>query len=414
MNWLNKNSVIYQIVVDRFSTGDYSKDFLLSNKTSKEWVGGNLKGLIKRLSYLKKLGVSAVYLTPILKGKYYHGYHTIDYFEIDPHFGSKKDFEKLVKVLHKNNIKIIFDFVPNHCSDEHPFFKDAIKNANSKYKDWFVFEEWPSKYLTFLNVKELPKWNTKNEEVKNYLISVASYWIKNFDLDGLRIDHAIGLSVDFLKDLRKSLKEIKNDIVLIGEAGFARGFTCGTAETLREEDLKTIWCYESFDEKEKELLKKYLVKPDLHVLIEINDLWMLKLQEYFDAFIDFSFRDIIWALAEEKISYLEALELLEKHYKKFKKDLALITLLSNHDFNRFLYVFGKEKAIAFSSFQFIVNQPALIYYGEETGLSQESRVDNNTPYSDIEARRFMNWNSIDKKLLEHYKTLVKFKLHLKS
>jgi len=257
MDWLNKNSVIYQVMPDRFSTGNSAVDSNLSYETSKDWMGGNLKGMIKRITYLKKLGVSAVYLTPILKGKYYHGYHTIDYFEIDPHFGDKKDFEKLVKKLHKNEIKIIFDFVPNHCSDEHPFFKDAIKDPNSKYRDWFVFEEWPSKYLTFLSIKELSKWNTKNEEVKNYLISAASYWIKNFDLDGLRIDHAIGLSTEFLKDLRKELKEIKDDIVLIGEAGLARGLACGAPEVLREEDLKTLWCYESFNEKEKELIKSF-------------------------------------------------------------------------------------------------------------------------------------------------------------
>ena len=409
MSWLNENTVIYQIMVDRFSTGNTKKDFSLAGKTSKKWMGGNLKGIIKHLRYLKKLGVTAVYLTPILKGKYYHGYHTIDYFEIDPHFGNKKQFKNLIEKLHKNKIKIIFDFVPNHCSDLHPFFIDAVKNPESKYRSWFVFEKWPAEYLTYLDIKETPKFNLKNKEVREHLISVGSYWIKRFDIDGFRIDYAIGPPIVFWKELRKSLKKIKEDFAFMGEVGLGRGFTCGSPEVPKKESLKTVWCLESFSKAEKELLENYLRKPSLNLLIKLNEIWMLKLEKYFDGFIDFVFRDIIWAFAKNEINYLQALELLEEHYKKFKKKTALITLLSNHDFNRFLYVFGKEKTIAFSSFQFLIDQPALVYYGEESGLSQNSRVDNRVPYSDIEARRFMNWSDINREMFEHYQNLIKIK-----
>jgi len=367
-------------------------------------MGGNLVGIARRIDYLKKLGVNAVYLTPIFKGKYYHGYHVIDYFEIDPHFGNKKKFKKLVGILHKNNIKLIFDFVPNHCSNEHPFFKEATSNKNSKYKDWFVFKKWPKDYLSFLDVKELPKFNFENPEVQEYLIEVANYWVKNFEIDALRIDHAVGPTIEFWKKFRKEI-----EVPLIAEAGYARGLTCGRP-LWKESNLETIWLTKSFTKKEMNLLKELIKTHELKTLIEVNELWMKKLEKYFDGFMDFAFRDIVWGVANHSLEVEEAFGLLEKHYKKFKKKTSLIALLSNHDFNRFSYIFGKEAAVAFSSLQFLVNQPLLIYYGEESGLSQKSRVDNSTPYSDIEARRFMNWYSIDKKLFDHYRTLIKFKL----
>ena len=406
MSWI-ENSVIYQILVDRFSTGTSLIDNHLSSKTSKTWMGGNLTGVIRKIKYLKKLGVNAVYLTPVLKTKEYHGYHVTDFYKIDDHFGNKKIFEKLVNNLHKNKIKIIFDMVLNHCSVYHPFFQSAIKNKKSKYVDWFVFNRWPDDYMSFFDFKEIPKFNFKNREVVEYLIQVSEYWVEKFNLDGYRMDHAVGPPIQFWRKLKKRLKKINKNIILIAEAGYARGLTCGKP-FWKIENLKTTWTVKSFTKKEINLLVGTIKNPSYENVIAINELWMKKLEPYFDAFMDFAFRDIVWWYAEGGISKEKFEELMSKHYKKFKSEL--ISLLSNHDFNRFLYIFGKKKTIEFSKIQFSLDHPALIYYGEESGLTQNNKVLNSVPYSDTEARRFMNWNSIDEKLFNHYKKLIESKL----
>ena len=119
---------IYHIFIDRFSTGNKSLDIKLSGKTGKDWLGGNLVGVSKKLEYIKSLGFNAIWLSPIFKSSAYHGYHVTDFFEIDPHFGSKKIFEDLVKRAHSLGLKVILDFIPNHLSKFHPFFKKAQRS----------------------------------------------------------------------------------------------------------------------------------------------------------------------------------------------------------------------------------------------------------------------------------------------
>ena len=399
-NWL-QNATIYHILIDRFSTGNEAKDVELGGKTVNDWMGGNLKGIIKRANYLTKLGINALYLSPIYKGRYYHGYHVTDYFKVDPHFGSAKEFKNLIRLYHRNDIKIILDFVPNHCSNNHPFFLDAQMNRDSKYRDWFVFKKWPNYYECFLDVKELPKINLDNPDAKEYILSTAEYWVREYDIDGFRIDHALGLPKNFLKDLRKRTNELKDNFVLIGEV-WLRG--------IKAKNLPTLWLLRDFSREEaKELIKgRNIIEKSRLILEKINEMKLL------DGCLDFYFMELLWECVKQKHeNFEECKEKLYKHYSRFNKNFYLITFLSNHDKGRFIYHCGNDVNIVkdFSSFQFSLHHPTILYYGEEIGLTQKAPVKSGVKYADLEARRFMIWNSQrwNKELFEHYKKLCRLR-----
>lgn len=396
--WL-KDSVIYQILIDRFSTGNVKIDKEMELKTGRKWIGGRIRGIIKNIKHIKKVA-NVIYISPPYKSSEYHGYSIEDPFSIDPHFGSENDLKELIEVVHRNDMKIILDFVPNHLSRFSPIFLEAVSNKNSKYTKWFVFKKWPEKYLTFLDVEELPKLNLRNKETEEYVISAAEKWVR-LGIDGFRLDHAIGPPLRFWKNFRKRVKKINKQLVLIGEGGKAIGAYWG--EKFKKDSLETIWILDSFSKKEKEKIEKWAENPDLYSCLNFNDAMMKKLESVLDGCIDFSFRDLVWALSSKKISISEFWDILEEHYKKFKKTYSLISLLSNHDCGRFSQIFGKKLAIVMSSLQFLVNQPALIYYGEEIGLRGRKFFE--------DCRRFMTWEKSkwDKELFEHYQLLFRLK-----
>ena len=108
---------------------------------------GDLEGLIARLDYIndgnpnstRSLGANCIWLTPIDKATSYHGYDVVDYYHVDPHYGTDEDFRELVRQAHQRGIHVIVDFVPNHASSEHPFFQAALRDPSSKYRSWFRF-----------------------------------------------------------------------------------------------------------------------------------------------------------------------------------------------------------------------------------------------------------------------------------
>ena len=123
-----KNAIIYHILIDRFA-GFTSTD----NWDKPMFLGGNIKGIIKKLPYLKDLGIDTIWISPFYKTSAYHGYHITDFYQVDSHFGAEKDIRKLVDTTHKHEIRIIAGFVPNHCSMQHPYFKEAQTDKNSQY-----------------------------------------------------------------------------------------------------------------------------------------------------------------------------------------------------------------------------------------------------------------------------------------
>jgi len=228
-DWV-RNTVWYQIFPERFANGDPSIDpegALPWGSTEPEFdnfFGGDFEGVIKHLDYLVELGINGIYFTPIFKARSNHKYDTIDYMEIDPQFGDKETFRRLVKECHNRGIRVMLDAVFNHSGYYFEPFQDLLqKGEQSQYKDWFHVREFPIQeepipsYDTFAYVSSMPKLNTEHPEVRNYLLDVGRYWIEEFDIDGWRLDVANEVDHAFWRDFRKVVKEAKEDAYILGE-----------------------------------------------------------------------------------------------------------------------------------------------------------------------------------------------------
>lgn len=265
VEWLN-NAVFYQIFVDRFCKTDTAKSKINAKwcdlPTPTSFFGGNLDGITENLDYIKGLGATAIYLTPIFKSNSNHKYDTIDFYCIDESFGNKESLKKMVTNAHDKGLKVVLDAVFNHVSRDFEQFKDVIKyGKKSKYFDWFVIdgekvEQNPPNYACFGDCEYMPKLNTCNKEVQNYLIGVMVYWMKECDVDGWRLDVSDEVSHGFWRKAREAVKAQKSNAALIGEnwhnsESFLRGDQFDSimnyALTKRMIDF---WVDESIDEKQ--------------------------------------------------------------------------------------------------------------------------------------------------------------------
>lgn len=224
------SAVIYQIFPDSFATEKRSVSGNSIQKPDRSGQlcvcrnGGTLKGISANLDYLVDLGINCIYLNPIFSASSYHKYDTADYFSVDPCFGTEDDLRQLVSECHRNGIRVILDGVFNHCGAGFFAFQDVLKNgAKSRYAGWFYRMEFPDRcglppdYETFAYVKEMPKLNTGNAEVAEYLCKVGAYWIRETDIDGWRLDVANEINHGFWRRFRETVKSVKPDAFLIGE-----------------------------------------------------------------------------------------------------------------------------------------------------------------------------------------------------
>lgn len=230
------STVWYQIFPERFCNGDPSinpegcrpwagaKDKV----NNKEFYGGDLKGIETKLDYLADLGITGLYLCPINEAPSTHKYDTVDYKKIDPHFGNKEVMKELVSNAHKRGIRIMLDGVFNHCGQGFAPWQDVVeKGPESEYFDWFMVNEWPFKegehntkkgrYYSFAFIDKMPKLNTNKKEVIEYLLDICEMWVKEYDIDGLRLDVANELSHKFCKLLRERMRSLKPDFYILGE-----------------------------------------------------------------------------------------------------------------------------------------------------------------------------------------------------
>ena len=197
-----KNAVVYQV---------YPFSFMDSNNDG--W--GDIEGIISKLDYIKDLGVTAIWFSPLYKSPDYdYGYDISDYLDIDEKFGSMADFDRLLEECHKRDLKVIMDMVINHTSMEHPWFKKALESKNSPYRDYYIIREgkrvkdkllpptnWAStftgsawerigdtdEFYLHLFCKEQPDLNWENEEVRKEIIRILRFWLDK-GVDGFRFD----------------------------------------------------------------------------------------------------------------------------------------------------------------------------------------------------------------------------------
>lgn len=250
---------IYLIVPDRFADGDPTNDEPASARGThgranpRAYHGGDLRGIREHLPYLKELGITALWLTPIVKNcaaQDYHGYGAVDLYAVDPHLGTTQDYRDLVAEAHKRGIKVVFDIVPNHVGPLHPWvanpplrdwFHGAAQNHTSSSdalpKDFYgesgkkpvendPFEALAdphapqrlSRNLTdgwFFNI--LPDLNTENPIVANYLSQNSIWWAESTGLDGYRVDTFPYVPRKFWADWHASLRRLYPYLTTIGE-----------------------------------------------------------------------------------------------------------------------------------------------------------------------------------------------------
>lgn len=189
---------------------------------------GNLPGITERLEYLKELGITGIYLTPVFDSDTSHKYNTFDYKRIDADFGDEEDMKNLIRRAHELGIRVMLDAVFNHCGVEFFAWKDVLTNGEgSKYYDWFFVNQplagtdysntRDGRYFSFAFEAYMPKLNTNNPMVMDYFLDICRYWVEEWGIDGIRFDVGNEISHAFIKRLRSKLKQMNPELFLLGE-----------------------------------------------------------------------------------------------------------------------------------------------------------------------------------------------------
>lgn len=184
-----------------------------------------LNTLLPWIDHIREIGCTALYIGPLFESVG-HGYETTDYKKLDSRLGTNEDLKNFVAACHEKEIKVIFDGVFNHTGRDFFAFKDIQQNrehsrylnwycnvnfgGNTEYNDGFSYENWGGYNL-------LVKLNQRNPEVQNYICDVIRFWVSEFDVDGIRLDAADVLDFDFMRALRRTAAEVKEDFWLMGE-----------------------------------------------------------------------------------------------------------------------------------------------------------------------------------------------------
>ena len=404
--WM-KGGVMYQIFPDRFNkVGDYPvregkilrNDWgglpsYLPNEAGKvlnnDFFGGNLNGITEKLDYLQSLGVTVLYLNPVFEAYSNHRYDTGDYLKIDPLLGTEQDFDRLTEEAEKRGIRIILDAVLNHTGSDSRYFNKyghydslgAYQSQSSPYYDWYHFHSFPNSYDSWWGIDTLPAVNEASPSYQQFIFGqegVLQHWLKH-GISGYRLDVADELPDFFLEKLRKTVKEVSPEAVIIGEVW---------------EDASNKIAYSE--------RRKYLQGNEL------------------DSVMNYPLKDAIIHFVQTGKTFLlrETLSMLLDNYPKETVD-CLMNILGTHDTPRILTVFGgktcsgkDEMAVTFMTerdkarakqqvmmaavLQFTLPGVPCIYYGDENAMEG---------YQDPFCRRCFDWINTDEELLAFYQKL---------
>ncbi len=364
-----KDAVFYQIFPERFHNGNKDNDpdqiecWDTGIPARENFFGGDLEGIIQKIDHLDELGINALYMTPVFKSTTNHKYDTTDYFEIDPHFGDKETLKRLVDICHEKGIKVVLDAVFNHCGYMNDKFQDVVeKGIESQYYDWFYIKEWPISYdaltyQTFGFEPKMPKLNTANPEVIDYLLEVATYWIEYAGIDGWRLDVANEIDHEFWRKFRKAVKSVNPDAYIVGE----------------------IW---------------HNAQP-----------WVLG--DQFDGSMNYPFtRACLQYFAWNKGTPVEFADMINTNIVRYshQANIAMLNLLDSHDTPRFLTEAGGDMValLMAAMFQMTFEGAPSVYYATEIGMEGAG---------DPDCRRPMKWdrNTWDMNVFDFYKKIIKMR-----
>jgi len=367
------NSRIYHLLIDRFNGG-----WTIPPVSKNEFCGGNLQGVIEKLDYIKNMGFNAIMLSPIYKSQNYHGYHTLNFDEVDPHFGTWADYQQLLDTAHNKGMRIICDFVPNHCWYQAPIFTEALLKNGGKHRDWFFFKDANSdEFVSFLGFGDLPKFNLTNPNVADFMIEKAEK-LARMGVDAFRIDHALGQPFEFLKRFRDSMQAVRADIVVFGEV-WAQGIGPSLASQLY---FKTPERLNQFIAQE--------TKPFSQDDLQADYVGTL------DGVLDFAYREILLeeVHAGRGITRNDALfQKIHAHFAKYPENFKLILFLDNHDTDRFMFDCKDDKDLLREAIELTkgLGIPFSFLYGTEQFMTIKTTIVNAEPYADLRVRCPMAW-----------------------
>ena len=358
---------------------------------------GDLNGITEKLDYLKNLGITLIWVCPIFKSPMDdNGYDISDYYDVNPEFGTKEDLEKLIAETEKRGIKVILDLVINHTSDEHEWFLEALKNPESKYRNYYIFKRgenglpptnWRSHfggsawekvegeadengnemYYLYLFTKKQPDLNWENPEVRKELYKMVNYWLEK----GIA-----GFRVDAINSIKKDARYL--DLPVDGADGMAHN----VEYTLNQPGIE-----EFLSELAKETFKKYnamtVAETPMLEYERYND--FIGEDGFFTMIFDFSYADLDMTKGGFYYS-LRDIPTVELRDKIFESQLTQqkygwgAPFFENHDLPRSLNKFFGEKAnetnakLLANVFFFLRGTP-FIYQGQEIGMDNFVRND---------------------------------------
>ena len=383
-----KHAVFYQIFPDRFAQSEKIKP--LPGVVYKSWgsppeeqgfQGGDLYGVIEKLDYLIDLGITALYFNPIFASAANHRYHTFDYFNVDPLLGGNEAFRYLLDEAHARGLRVVLDGVFNHASRGFWPFHHILENGpDSPYIDWFIIEDWPLRpyqngpgnppnYAAWWGLPALPKLNTSNKEVQNYIFEIAEYWI-DFGIDGWRLDVPMEIDDDaFWRHFRYVVKSANPEAYICGEIW---------------EDAQRWLQGDQYD-----AVMNYIFSWSAMSFTGAHTLR----QDYNREHLSLQPRDA--AQYAESVDYMYGLYDWEINF-------AQLNLLDSHDTARALWIMGEDvSALQLSAFlQMTMPGAPCIYYGDEIGMSS-----GDDPY----CREAFPWQEKEKwnyKLLHFYQGIT--------
>ncbi|MCI3927690.1 alpha-glycosidase [Paenibacillus sp. TRM 82003] len=362
-----KDAVFYQIFPERFANGDPSNDpeETLPWGGKPEWFnyfGGDLQGVLDHLDHLSELGVNAIYFTPLFQARTNHKYDTEDYLRVDRHFGDNALLKKLVDACHARGIRVLLDAVFNHAGGTFAPFLDVVeKGESSRYADWFHVRSFPldvvdgvPTYDAFSFERHMPKLNTSNPEVQEYLLGVARYWIEEVGIDGWRLDVANEVDHAFWRKFRDVVKG---------------------------------------------------ANPEAYILGEMFHEAMMWLQgDQFDATMNYPFTGtVLDFVARDALDARGFADAIGRQLASYPRQVneAMFNLLDSHDTPRLLTICGGDvrRLKLAVLFQLTYLGAPCIYYGDEVGMAGEG---------DPDCRRCMVWDPAaqDRELFAFYRNAI--------
>lgn len=370
----SRGMVMYQIFPDRFAraknTPFPAKRFTYGRESvfqewgtlpehpprGRDFFGGDFQGLIKKVDYLKDLGIDCIYLTPIFESPTNHRYDANDYLQVDTLLGTEEEFAALVQKVHSAGMRIILDAVFNHCSSSSKYFKAAQHDKSSPYYRWFTFKHWPNEYEGWIGLGHMPEF-AECPEVEAFFLGkdgIAAHWL-NHKIDGWRTDVTPWVTDEFWRHFRRSVRGVNPETYLVAE--------------------------------------------------EWADASRYFLGDTFDATMNYRFA---WAvqgfLAVDHLSPSELDDRLQTWLRDTPPPVQLVqmNLLDSHDTGRIL-TFCKGDHMRLKqmiAFQLSYIGAPMIYYGDESGL-EGTYAEN--------GRRAFPWDKIDPDIHEFYRRALSYR-----